>query len=295
MSTAARFETHRPRLLALAHRLLGSRAEAEDVVQDAWLRWNGAAHGEIRDDEAWLVTATTRLALDRLRAVRNARTDYVGPWLPEPLQVTLAPDPTELAERAESVSWALMALLERLGPDERAAFLLREVFDYGYEAIAPLLGHSEANCRQLVHRARARLQAGHARFEVAPERHRRLLERFMAASQSGDQAAITALLRTDARLVSDGGGKVTAALRPLLGAERIARLYWAIARRGAQVEARVGWVDGEPAILRFVDGRLHSLTMLVSDGERISDILTLMNPDKLGAFIGPVLARHRHP
>ena len=283
MRPAIRFETHRSRLLALAHRLLGSRAEAEDVVQEAWLRWQGAAQKEIRDEEAWLVTATTRLALDRLRAVRNARTDYVGPWLPEPLQVALAPDPAERAEQAESVSWALMALLERLGPDERAAFLLKEVFDYGYEAIAALLGHSQANCRQLVHRARARLQAGHARFEVPAERHRRLLETFMAASQSGDQAAIAALLRADARLVSDGGGKVTAALRPLLGAERIARLYWAIARRGAQVEARVGWVDGEPAILRLVDGRLHSLTMLVSDGERISDILTLMNPDKLAA------------
>ncbi|WP_440977355.1 RNA polymerase sigma-70 factor [Pseudoxanthomonas winnipegensis] len=283
MRPAIRFETHRPRLLALAHRLLGSRAEAEDVVQEAWLRWQGAAQEEIRDEEAWLVTATTRLALDRLRAVRNARTDYVGPWLPEPLQVALAPDPAERAEQAESVSWALMALLERLGPDERAAFLLKEVFDYDYEAIAALLGHSQANCRQLVHRARARLQAGRARFEVPAERHRRLLETFMAASQSGDQAAIAALLRADARLVSDGGGKVTAALCPLLGAERIARLYWAIARRGAQAEARVGGVDGEPAILRFVDGRLHSLTMLVSDGERISDILTLMNPDKLAA------------
>jgi len=283
MRPTIRFEAHRSRLLALAHRLLGSRAEAEDVVQEAWLRWQGAAQKEIRDEEAWLVTATTRLALDRLRAVRNARTDYVGPWLPEPLQVALAPDPAERAEQAESVSWALMALLERLGPDERAAFLLKEVFDYDYEAIAALLGHSQANCRQLVHRARARLQAGRARFEVPAERHRRLLETFMAASQSGDQAAIAALLRADARLVSDGGGKVTAALRPLLGAERIARLYWAIARRGAQVEARVGWVDGEPAILRVVDGRLHSLTMLVSDGERISDILTLMNPDKLAA------------
>ncbi|TAA40565.1 RNA polymerase sigma-70 factor [Pseudoxanthomonas winnipegensis] len=283
MRPAIRFETHRSRLLALAHRLLGSRAEAEDVVQEAWLRWQGAAQKEIRDEEAWLVTATTRLALDRLRAVRNARIDYVGPWLPEPLQVALAPDPAERAEQAESVSWALMALLERLGPDERAAFLLKEVFDYDYEAIAALLGHSQANCRQLVHRARARLQAGRARFEVPAKRHRRLLEKFMAASQSGDQAAIAALLRADARLVSDGGGKVTAALRPLLGAERIARLYGAIARRGAQVEARVGWVDGEPAILRFADGRLHSLTMLVSDGERISDILTLMNPDKLAA------------
>ena len=135
MRPAIRFETHRSRLLALAHRLLGSRAEAEDVVQEAWLRWQGAAQKEIRDEEAWLVTATTRLALDRLRAVRNARTDYVGPWLPEPLQVALAPDPAERAEQAESVSWALMALLERLGPDERAAFLLKEVFDYDLSLI----------------------------------------------------------------------------------------------------------------------------------------------------------------
>lgn len=288
MNTLSRFETHRSRLFSLAYRLLGSRAEAEDVLQDAWLRWHGAEPDGIRDDEAWLVTTTTRLALDRLRAARSARTDYVGPWLPEPLRVELAPDPAERHEVAETVSWALMALMERLSADERAAFLLKEVFDYDYGQIAALLGHGQANCRQLVHRARARLQAGHARFDVAPDRHRHLLERFMAASQSGDKAAITALLSANARLVSDGGGKVTAALRPLVGAERVARLYWAIARRGGSMPAVLGRVDGQPAIVRLAGDRLHSFTVIVSDGETISEILTLMNPDKLAAVVtGP--------
>jgi RNA polymerase sigma-70 factor (ECF subfamily) len=285
MDTASRFQTHRSRLFSLAYRLLGSRAEAEDVVQDAWLRWHGADPVGIGDDQAWLVTTTTRLALDRLRAARNARTDYVGPWLPEPLQVDLAPDPAEGHEIAQTVSWALLALMEQLGPDERAAFLLKEAFDYDYDQIASLLGHSQANCRQLVHRARSRLRAGRPRFEVAPDRHRQLLQRFMEASQSGEEAAITALLDDNARLVSDGGGKVTAVLRPLVGPERIARLYAALARRGGSVPAVLGTVDGQPAILRLADGRLHSLTVIVSDGETISEILTLMNPDKLAAVV----------
>ncbi|RXR07017.1 RNA polymerase sigma-70 factor [Pseudoxanthomonas composti] len=285
MNTPSRFEIHRARLFSLAYRLLGSRAEAEDVVQDAWLRWHGAEPAGIRDDEAWLVTATTRLALDRLRTARNARTDYIGPWLPEPLQVDLAPDPAERHEAAQTVSWAFLALMEQLGPDERAAFLLKEAFDYDYDQIANLLGHSQANCRQLVHRARTRLQAGRPRFQVPADRHRQLLQRFMEASQSGDKAAIIALLSANARLVSDGGGKVTAVLRPLLGAERIAQLYWAIARRGGAVPAVLGTVDGQPAILRFAAGRLHSLTVIVSDGETVSEILTLMNPDKLATVV----------
>lgn len=285
MNADPTFEAQRPRLFSLAYRLLGTPADAEDVVQDAWLRWHGADRSAIRDPEAWLVTAATRLGLDRLRAARAARTDYVGPWLPEPLSVDTAPDPAHAGETASEVSLAFLALLERLNPDERAAFLLKEAFDYDYARIGEWLGHSEANCRQLVHRARERLRAGRSRFDVSPERHRRLLQRFMEASQRGDRAAITALLTDDARLVSDGGGKVTAALRPLTGSTRIARLYWAVARRGAVVDAQLGWVNGEPAILRFAHGRLHSLTLAVSDGERISEVLTLMNPDKLHAVV----------
>ncbi|UYB53988.1 RNA polymerase sigma-70 factor [Xanthomonas sp. AM6] len=281
MSPDPTFESQRPRLFGLAYRLLGSRQDAEDVLQDAWLRWQSSDRAAIRDPEAWLVTTTTRLGLDRLRAARSARVHYTGPWLPEPLEIAEDADPAERHARAEQVSVAFLALLERLGPDERAAFLLKEAFDYDYAQIGQLLGHAEANCRQLVHRARERLKAGRPRFAATPERHRQLLERFMHASQQGDRDAIVALLDANARMLSDGGGKVTATLRPLLGAERIARLYWAVARRGLGLQARLGTVNGEPAILRFSGARLHSAVLVVIEGERIVEVLTLMNPDKL--------------
>lgn len=289
MTPTDTFQTHRPRLFALAYRLLGSRSDAEDIVQDAWLRWQGADTAAIRDPEGWLVTATTRLGLDRLRAMRNARVQYVGPWLPEPLEIALDPDPLhDPAQRhalADEVSVAFLALLEQLKPDERAAFLLKDVFDYDYPEIAPLLEHSPANCRQLVHRARQRLQAGKPRFDVTPAQHRDLLTRFMEASQRGDQAAILSLLHANAEMVSDGGGRVTAAIRPLLGAERIAQLYWAIARRNGAHPARIGYVNGEPAILRFQGAHLHSITLVSIDGERIAQVLSVLNPEKLTALV----------
>jgi len=289
MTPTDTFQLHRPRLFALAYRLLGSRSDAEDIVQDAWLRWQGADTAAIRDPEGWLVTATTRLGLDRLRAIRNARVQYVGPWLPEPLEIALDPDPLhDPAQRhalADEVSVAFLALLEQLKPDERAAFLLKDVFDYDYPEIAPLLDHSPANCRQLVHRARQRLQAGKPRFDVSPAQHRDLLTRFMDASQRGDQAAILSLLHANAEMVSDGGGRVTAAIRPLLGAERIAQLYWAIARRNGAHPARIGYVNGEPAILRFEGAHLHSITLVSIDGERIAQVLSVLNPEKLTALV----------
>ncbi len=289
MTPTDTFQIHRPRLFALAYRLLGSRSDAEDIVQDAWLRWQGADTAAIRDPEGWLVTATTRLGLDRLRAIRNARVQYVGPWLPEPLEIALDPDPLhDPAQRhalADEVSVAFLALLEQLKPDERAAFLLKDVFDYDYPEIAPLLDHSPANCRQLVHRARQRLQAGKPRFDVSPAQHRDLLTRFMDASQRGDQAAILSLLHANAEMVSDGGGRVTAAIRPLLGAERIAQLYWAIARRNGAHPARIGYVNGEPAILRFEGAHLHSITLVSIDGERIAQVLSVLNPEKLTALV----------
>ena len=291
------FQTHRPRLFALAYRLLGSRADAEDVVQDAWLRWHQADRAAIRDPEAWLVTATTRLGIDRLRAVRARREHYPGPWLPEPVRIEQdeaanaaiddggadpGADPAGAAERAEQVSLAFLAVLERLGPEERAAFLLREVFDYEHARIAQLLGRNEAACRQMVHRARERVAAARPRFEVAPQQHRRLLERFMDAASRGDRGALEALLREDARLVSDGGGKAVAAIRPLQGAERIARLFWAAYRRvDPAIAWRIGRVNGEPAILRYRGDVLAAVMVVVADGERIAGIYTVANPDKL--------------
>ncbi len=289
MNAETTFQTHRPRLMALAYRLLGSRADAEDVVQDTWLRWADVAPGSIADPEAWLVTVTTRLGLDRLRAASRQRVDYVGPWLPEPLQVSLdlpAPlGPDQVHALSEDLSLAFLTLLEQLSPDERAAFLLKDVFDHDYQQIAHLLGHGEANCRQLVHRARQRLQAGRPRFEADGSQHRQLLARFMDACQSGDSRAIQALLHSNARLISDGGGVVTAAIRPLLGAERIGRLYWAIARRGGTHPARLGSVNRQPAILRFDAGRLHSVTTVdIVDG-RIATVYSVLNPEKLPAVV----------
>ncbi|MBK0025323.1 RNA polymerase sigma-70 factor [Stenotrophomonas sp. S48] len=289
MNAESTFQTHRPRLMALAYRLLGSRADAEDVVQDAWLRWSGADPASVRDAEAWLVTATTRLGLDRLRAARRERAHYVGPWLAEPLAISLEPDPAPgPAQRhalADDVSVAFLTLLEQLGPEERAAFLLKEVFDHDYAEIAELIGHSQANCRQLVHRARQRLQAGRPRFNADASQHRELLARFMHATQQGDSQAVQALLHANAPLVSDGGGVVTAAIRPLLGAERIGRLFWAIAQRGLGHTAQLGYVNGEPAILRFDGQRLHSVTTVqVVDG-RIAEVYSVLNPEKLSAVV----------
>ncbi|HEV7269923.1 RNA polymerase sigma-70 factor [Pseudoxanthomonas sp.] len=286
MNAETTFETHRGRLLGLSYRLLGSRSDAEDVVQDTWLRWQQTDTTGIRDPEAWLVTAATRLGIDRLRAARVQREHYVGPWLPEPAEIDESPTPERSAEVAEQVSLAFLALLERLGPEERAAFLLKEAFDYDYAQIARLLGQSEANCRQMVHRARERVHAGRPRFEVPPENHRRLLERFMHAARRGDQSAIAALLSEDARLVSDGGGKVAAVIRPLLGAVRIARLFWAAYRRqDPAITWRMGTVNGEPAILRYRDGRLTAVMVAISDGERIRELFTVANPDKLGTAV----------
>ncbi len=285
MNTESAFQTHRPRLMALAYRLLGSRSDAEDVVQDAWLRWSGADPAAVRDPEAWLVTTTTRLGLDRLRAARRERVHYVGPWLAEPLEISLAAepasDPAVAHARADEVSVAFLTLLEQLGPEERAAFLLKEAFDHDYRQIAALLGLTEANCRQLVHRAKQRLQAGRPRFNADTGQHRQLLARFMDATQRGDSEAIQALLHANARLVSDGGGVVTAAVRPLLGAERIGRLFWAIARRGLGHTAQLGWVNGEPAILRFLGDQLHSVTTIEVAGGRIANVYSVLNPEKL--------------
>jgi RNA polymerase sigma-70 factor (ECF subfamily) len=196
------------------------------------------------------------------------------------------PGPEQKADIAGQVSLAYLAVLEKLGPEERAAFLLKDVFDYDYPQIAELLGHTEANCRQMVSRARTRVQADRARFTVEPDMHRHMLERFMHAMQHGDRDAIVALLRADARMVADGGGKATAVARPLESAQRIADLFWAVARRtDGLADLRLGHINGEPALLRFDNGALHSIITVSLDGEgRIDQVLSVLNPDKLRAL-----------
>ena len=201
------FTNLRSRLFGIAYRMLGVRADAEDILQDAWLRWRAADHASLQSPEAWLVTVVTRLAIDRLRVAKTEREAYVGAWLPEPIVALDEQTPEALAELASDLSVAFLHLLERLGPEERAAFLLRMVFDYDYGEVAEMLGKREPAVRQMVHRAAERVREGRPRFTVAPEKHRELLQKFIAAAQSGHRAAIRDLLAEDVTTLGDGGGK----------------------------------------------------------------------------------------
>lgn len=277
------FAANRRRLWSIAYRMLGSRADADDVVQEAWLRWHGAGRDEIRSPQAWLVTTTTRICIDRLRALRAERVDYVGPWLPEPI-VDVAPAADQVTELASELSVALLVVLERLAPEERAAFLLREVFDSGYDDIARILGKSEAACRQIVSRATRRVRADRPRVQVSPEAGRRLLDAFIAALQAQDAAALLSLLAPDAAWTSDGGGKARAVRRVLRGAQRVAKFGANIFRKHIhEIEFRPVTVNGEPGYAMFNGDRLQSVTTIRTDGQRILDVFVVMNPDKLRA------------
>ena len=276
------FAALRPRLFAIAYRMLGTRADAEDVVQDAWLRWNGSERGAVATPEAWLVTVTTRLAIDRLRSRKLEREAYIGWWLPEPLVELDERTPESAAELASEVSVAFLWVLERLAPEERAAFLLRQVFDQDYAEIAAMLGKSEAACRQLVHRAQTRLKQEQPRFAVPQPAHRALLARFIQAAQSGDRTAMKALMADDVQLVSDGGGKVKSFMRVLEGAGRVAGVYWSVEHvYPGRVAYRHARVNGEPGLLRYVDGRIESAQSFIVDAGRIVAAFVIRNPDKL--------------
>jgi len=295
MSQAAAFErlegmddpTHvfarlRPRLQGIAYRMLGSVAEAEELVQDVWLRWHDADRETLASAEAWLVTVTTRLAIDRLRAAKLQREHYTGMWLPEPVLTEGPATPEQLLERADQLSVAFLRLLERLTPDARAAFLLREVFDADYAELARIVGKSEAACRQLVSRAKAQLREERPRYEVAEPTHRRLLQGFADTLAHGDLGALHALLADDAELVGDGGGKAIAFADPLVGGRRIAQLFFAARLRfGAALEIRVVDLNGEPALVRLVGGALETALAIESDGTRITRLYSQRNPDKL--------------
>jgi RNA polymerase sigma-70 factor (ECF subfamily) len=280
------FTTLRPRLFGIAYRMLGTRADAEDVLQDAWLRWSKADTAELLSAEAWLVTVVTRLSIDRLRAAKTEREAYVGWWLPEPMVAEIDDNtPEAAAELAGEVSVALMWVLERLSPEERAAFLLRQVFDHDYSDIATLLGKTEAACRQIVHRASERVQREQPKFDVPRDAHRRVLEKFMLAARSGERDAIKALLAENVELVGDGGGKAPAFSRILRGAERIANLFLASSLRfGDGLVYRMAMVNGEPGLLRYVNGQLESVMSCPTDGERIVGIYAMRNPDKLAGI-----------
>jgi RNA polymerase sigma-70 factor (ECF subfamily) len=282
-SQTALFQHHRPRLFGLAYRMLGTPADAEDVLHDAWLRWHAQDAAALDDPEAWLVTVTTRLALDRLRRARTEREHYTGPWLPEPL-VPDEEQPQAALERGETLTLSFLLLLERLSPEERAAFLLREVFDYSHAEAAAILGIAEDACRQRVHRAKARLREGRPRFSVDMPTRQRMLQRFIAAMERPDLESLRALFAEDAIHIADGGGVVSATLRPLQGADRLARLYLQIATRVyAQrgVRLTIAMLNGEPVLLTWAGDTLASATWIECEGDRITATLALRHPDKL--------------
>ena len=283
------FSALRPRLFGIAYRMLGTRADAEDVLQDAWLRWSAADHAVVQSAEAWLVTVVTRLAIDRLRAAKAEREAYTGLWLPEPLVDVDDRTPEALAEFASDLSVAFLHVLERLAPEERAAFLLRQVFDYDYGEIASVLGRREPAVRQMVHRAGERVRTERPRFAVTPEAHRQLLERFIHAAHSGRREAIHALLADDVESMGDGGGKASAVASGIRGRDRVTNLYWAHFRRlGSRLRYRLATVNGEPGLLRYVDGALESAMALRTDGERVVAIYSIRNPDKLARIDAPL-------
>jgi RNA polymerase sigma-70 factor (ECF subfamily) len=272
----------RPRLFSIAYRMLGIRADADDVVQEAWLRWREVDHSALQSATAWLVTVTTRLAIDRLRERQNERLSYTGNWLPEPLVELDEHTPEAALEMAEEVSVALLRVLERLAPEERAAFLLRQVFDEDYSDVANALGRSEASTRQLVHRAAERVQQERPRFEVPAASHQELLAKFMQAAAAADRTAMKALLTPDVAFVADGGGKINSFLHILHGAGRIAGVYWSLEQQNpSKVDYRMARINGAPGILRYVDGKIESAQSFDFVDGQIAAVYIVRNPDKL--------------
>ena len=284
---ARAFEEERHHLFAVAYRMLGSATEAEDVLQEAWLRVRET--DEIpRSARAMLTTVVVRLCLDELKSARARRETYVGPWLPEPIAGSGLPagERDDTPEKAfgmrESVSMGLLVVLESLSPLERAAFLLREVFDYDFAEIAVCLGRGEAPCRQLHHRARAHVEARHTRFRAKPGDAARLATAFLAAIGSGDADAVVSLLAHDAIATSDGGGRVTAARKPILGAERVAAFFLGVAKKASpEITFTMGEANGELAFFFWRSGQLFQVVTVVADQDKIRRIHLVLNPDKL--------------
>jgi RNA polymerase sigma-70 factor (ECF subfamily) len=273
------FEPHRRYLVGVAYRMLGSLAEAEDTVQDAFVRWQSTDRSQVREPRAFLTQVVARLALDRLKSAQARREQYVGTWLPEPI----VEPPTSAASVAEDLSMALLLTLERLSPLERAAFLLHDVFDMDYAAVAKVLERSEVACRQLVARAREHVRSQRARFEPSPDAETRLVSAFLSAAATGDVTALANTLADDAVFYSDGGGKRRAALNPIFGRDRIVRFLVGVRRKDfgkASVE-RTARINGMPGVvIRHIDGGAATLAFDVRDG-RIAAIYMVSNPDKL--------------
>ena len=286
MAETAEIHSHRPVLQAIAYRMLGSMAEAEDAVQETFLRWHRQDQAqqlsEIREPKAWLITTLTRHCIDRLRAAKAQRVSYVGMWLPEPVVQEPAVEPVDRLELAETLSMALLMMLERLSPDERAAFLLHEVFETDYPDVARILGKTEAACRQLVHRAKDRVKENKPRFTPSRAEQEKVMAGFKRAVASGDVAGLAALFSPDATLFSDGGGKAAATLNPIYGSEKIARFFIGVRDKvpeGHEIVPRI--INGSLGYVVYVGDKALQANHFEFDGDRIVAVHIVRNPDKL--------------
>jgi len=280
------FSRLQPRMLGAAYRMLGSLADAEDVVQDVWTRWHDTDLDEVDNAEAWLVATTTRRAIDRLRQARTEREKYIGIWLPEPVLTDGPATPEQLEEASSDLSIAFLIVLERLAPEARAAFLLHDVLDVDYGEIAAILGKTEAAVRQIVHRAKSQLRNERPRYAVSADAHQRLMRRFVDALSTGDFAGMKSMLAESAELVGDGGGIVTSFPKPMVGGPRIAQLFYAPTLRSDNaVRIEAATINGRLGVLRYMRGKLESAQSYEIDGERIVRIYVQRNPEKLRRIV----------
>lgn len=282
MDHSETFNHYRAYLFAIAYRMLGSVMDTEDMVQETYLRWQKTGGDEIAAPKSYLAAIITRLCIDHLRSARVQRETYVGEWLPEPLLSDMNPTNDEQVMLSESLSMAFLVLLESLSPTERAAFLLRDVFDYAYDEVAQMVGKSETSCRQMVSRARRRLRDGRPRFEAANAEQQQIMFQFTQACLHGDMAGLLTLLAEDVVEYSDGGGKAKTAINPIYGADRVARFFLGIIKKAPPgVTLQFGVANGQPALITYLDGRAYNVAILDIENGRIRRIYVVVNPDKL--------------
>lgn len=278
------FQLHRDLLFSIAYRMLASATDAEDVLQETFIRWQQSSQTEVKSPRAFLVTIVSRLCIQQLESARVKREEYVGQWLPEPIFTGERSDPSESFRMDESLSMAFLLLLEKLTPAERAAFLLHEVFDYDYPEVAKILDKSEINCRQLMRRARQRITEGRPRFEASPENHKKLLEEFLAASTSGDLSGLVTLLSNDVVLYTDGGGRASAALNPIYGRDHVVRFLAGATKKAvpANVTTAFEEINGQPSLVyRTPSGSAGCVVSFDVAGSLIQNIYVVTNPEKL--------------
>jgi len=281
-NTTQTFNQYRALLFSIAYRMLGSATDAEDIVQETFLRWLQANEDEVQSPKAYLSTIVVRLCIDQQRSARAQHEVYVGPWLPEPIRTSQPQEPTEMAILAESLSFAFMVMMENLGSLERAVFLLREVFDYDYAEIASIVGKGEANCRQVLHRAHQHLDKRRSRFDVSSEQQERITSQFMQTISNGDIQGLLTLLADDIVFTGDSGGKVPVALKPIHGPDKVARgSIGGLHLLSPNVQMRIEEINGQPAIVGYLDNHPYGVIILDIEGDRIHSIYAVVNPDKL--------------